>query len=87
MEGAWVLWAGERPRLLHMSPSGLQTSLDYSTNHMSTKRQRLLTWLAAVVSYKTEDGAWFIVKAERYLLNRWTDWWVDGWMVGGWING
>lgn len=39
MEGAWALRAGERPWLLHMSPSGLKTSLDYSNNHVGTTKQ------------------------------------------------
>lgn len=33
-ERAWVLWTGERPPLLHISLSGLKTSLDYSNGHI-----------------------------------------------------
>lgn len=46
----------------------------------------LLTWLTAVVSHKTQNGAGLLVEAERYLLNGWMDWWVNGWMVG-WVGG
>lgn len=76
-EGAWVLWAGERPLLLHISLSGLKTSLDYSNGHthehVSTGRQAgaLLTWFTAAISHGTQNSAGLMVRAGRYLLSGW----------------
>lgn len=95
-EGAWVLWAGERPLLLHISLSGLKTYLDYSNGHIPQASEHqetgraLLTWFTAAISHGTQNSA------RRYLLSGWVgrrvaecanDEWVGGVLVGGWVNG